>query len=347
MVRFTDGDCAGPQEIATMAKLTDAQTATLTRGAQQTNGFISPAPKTPVPMALHAAKKLEALGLVHEQPCFHDEPWYYRDDATGDCIGYRVTADGFDALGIDASEWPAYAQQDPDAPVDPQDEATAPANEMPKAWEAPPVDDATLDAQEHAALKEDARREDEAELANPVPEDSEGFFGVPEPDASGIEGSVPAGDDTGAQCGENAQDDAQDQGDAEPAQGAPTAAAKPNLKDAATALLIAWDACPSQDATDNPISRAVEALRAALAGKRTATVTRPRLGQEPVLREGTKQQQVIDLLRTEGGATNPAIQEATGWASHTVRGFFAGLKKKGFNVQGTKVDGETVYKIID
>lgn len=42
--------------------------------------------------------------------------------------------------------------------------------------------------------------------------------------------------------------------------------AKPaSLRGAAAAFLAAWDACPSQDATDNPISRTVEALRAALA----------------------------------------------------------------------------------
>jgi hypothetical protein len=28
------------------------------------------------------------------------------------------------------------------------------------------------------------------------------------------------------------------------------------------------------------------------------------------------------------------VTEATGWAQHTVRGFFAGLKKKGHTVEG-------------
>ena len=39
------------------------------------------------------------------------------------------------------------------------------------------------------------------------------------------------------------------------------------------------------------------------------------------------------LLRPDEGATIAQIAEATGWAQHTVRGFFAGLKKKGHAVE--------------
>lgn len=45
-------------------------------------------------------------------------------------------------------------------------------------------------------------------------------------------------------------------------------------------------------------------------------------------REGTKQALVIEMLRRPDGATIPEIVEATGWASHTTRGFFAGALKK-------------------
>jgi predicted transcriptional regulator len=34
------------------------------------------------------------------------------------------------------------------------------------------------------------------------------------------------------------------------------------------------------------------------------------------------------MLRRPEGATVAQIAEATGWAQHTVRGFFAGLKKR-------------------
>jgi len=39
------------------------------------------------------------------------------------------------------------------------------------------------------------------------------------------------------------------------------------------------------------------------------------------------------MLRRPEGATVAQIAEATGWAQHTVRGFFAGLKKKGHAVE--------------
>ena len=58
-------------------------------------------------------------------------------------------------------------------------------------------------------------------------------------------------------------------------------------------------------------------------------------------RSGTKQETVIAMLRAEGGATIEEIVEATGWASHTTRGFLSGaLKKKlGLTVTSEKVEG--------
>ncbi len=48
--------------------------------------------------------------------------------------------------------------------------------------------------------------------------------------------------------------------------------------------------------------------------------------------EGTKQQQVLAMLRRPQGATVAQIADATGWQAHTVRGFFAGLKNRGIEV---------------
>jgi hypothetical protein len=39
------------------------------------------------------------------------------------------------------------------------------------------------------------------------------------------------------------------------------------------------------------------------------------------------------MLRRAEGATVTQIAEATGWASHTVRGFLANLKRKGITVE--------------
>jgi hypothetical protein len=68
----------------------------------------------------------------------------------------------------------------------------------------------------------------------------------------------------------------------------------------------------------------------------------------PRTRDGTKQAQLIAMLRRREGATIAQIIEATGWRPHTVRGVFAGaLKKKlGLNVTSEKVEGEErVYRL--
>lgn len=358
-------------ENTTMAKLTDAQTSTLLRGAQHVGGFISSAAKTPMHMALAQAKKLAVLGLVQEAPCFHDEPFYSRDEETGDCVGYRLTAAGFEALGIDQSEWPAYCTQDPDADEEPAGSMYAGLpqcgeNEMPAAWRAPAESDATLDAREHALLRDDARREAEDELANPEPIDSEGCGGVDEPEpwtqhfdsmarkmavgsAADLAASMAAQEpDTGAHGGDAAQAGAQDQGGAEAAQAAPTATTKGTLRgaaealrDAAAAVLVKWDDRDLQYGLD----AAIENLRAALALVEKPAKPAREAGAERAPREGTKQQRVIDMLRAEGGASNAQIQDATSWAPHSVRGFLAALKKKGFDVRSTKEGSEMIYRI--
>ncbi|MBW6400401.1 DUF3489 domain-containing protein [Roseomonas sp. HJA6] len=75
----------------------------------------------------------------------------------------------------------------------------------------------------------------------------------------------------------------------------------------------------------------MEALRTLLAGKPPRVAREPGAPRKP--REGTKQEQVLAMLRRPEGATVAQIAEATGWAQHTVRGFFAGLKKKGHAVE--------------
>ena len=102
-----------------------------------------------------------------------------------------------------------------------------------------------------------------------------------------------------------------------------------SLRDAATALLAAWDAGLERRA----LPTTIEALRAAL-GRRTGLGRATRDPASPrTPREGTKQQAVLTLLRREEGATIAQVIEATGWAQHTVRGFLAGLKKKGHSVE--------------
>jgi hypothetical protein len=113
----------------------------------------------------------------------------------------------------------------------------------------------------------------------------------------------------------------------EPAQATPTRAARGNLRDVATAVLAAWDdeanrATDIVAALDGPM----QALRAMLAGKPERAPRDASTPRKP--REGTKQETVLAMLRREEGATIAQIVEATGWQQHTVRGFFAGLKKR-------------------
>src|ERR1035441_2699308 len=61
------------------------------------------------------------------------------------------------------------------------------------------------------------------------------------------------------------------------------------------------------------------------------------------VREGTKTAKVLDLLKRSGGATLSQIMKATGWQSHSVRGFISGTlgKKMGLTITSTKgEDGE-------
>ena len=110
----------------------------------------------------------------------------------------------------------------------------------------------------------------------------------------------------------------------------PTAATAPtrgNLRAAAQAVLEAWD---DEENQRYGLVDAIDALRAALAGP---TRAHRESGTPRTPRAGTKQQAVLALLRRAEGATIAQIVEATQWQSHTVRGFLAGLKRKGITVE--------------
>jgi hypothetical protein len=110
-------------------------------------------------------------------------------------------------------------------------------------------------------------------------------------------------------------------------QDAPVAAPRASLRDAAQRVLAAWD---DEDNQRYDLADAIDALRRILA-KPSRTPSAPSAPRKP--REGTKQETVLALLRRDEGATIAQIIEATGWQSHTVRGFLAGLKRKGITVE--------------
>jgi biotin operon repressor len=112
-----------------------------------------------------------------------------------------------------------------------------------------------------------------------------------------------------------------------PTQGIP---AHTTLRQAAAAVLAAWDDEASREAD---ITAALEGPMGTLRTLLTERAPREaHIAAQRAPRTGTKQETVLTMLRRDEGASGPQIAEATGWASHTVRGFLAGLKKKGFTI---------------
>ena len=86
--------------------------------------------------------------------------------------------------------------------------------------------------------------------------------------------------------------------------------------------------------------RAVKAKPGATNAKKAATGKR----------SGTKQEQLIAMLKREEGATVDEVVKALGWQAHTVRGAISGaLKKKlGLKIDAKKTeDRGRVYRIAD
>ena len=67
------------------------------------------------------------------------------------------------------------------------------------------------------------------------------------------------------------------------------------------------------------------------------------------LRSGSKAALVLELLKGPSGTTLNAMQAATGWQAHSVRGFLSGTirKKLGLALTSEKPDeGERVYRLV-
>jgi hypothetical protein len=76
-------------------------------------------------------------------------------------------------------------------------------------------------------------------------------------------------------------------------------------------------------------------------------------GAKPIVHHTTraksKQDAVVALLNRPQGATLAVIIDATGWQSHSVRGFLAGVarKKLGLTLQSERTDAERVYRVTE
>jgi hypothetical protein len=89
-----------------------------------------------------------------------------------------------------------------------------------------------------------------------------------------------------------------------------------------------------------PKKRAVKPKQGATKGKKPGTGKR----------SGTKQEQLIAMLRRPEGATVQEVVEALSWQPHTVRGAISGAlrKKLGLKIDSEKIeDRGRVYRIAD
>jgi pyrroline-5-carboxylate reductase len=89
------------------------------------------------------------------------------------------------------------------------------------------------------------------------------------------------------------------------------------------------------------------AAKAAVTERSPATKT-PSNDRKAADEKGSKQAQVVEMLRSPTGTTIAAVMKATGWQQHSVRGFFAGVvqKKLHFKLNSEKIDGNRIYRIV-
>jgi hypothetical protein len=311
-----------------MTKLSDTQRVILSRAAQ--HEALLAAPPTHLPAAARQAvlRSMISKGMLEEVTAPRDAIGLgWRQDDDGGWIALRITAAGLAAIGVE----PEMAADVPDAELG----GLTPA-EFEQEQE---LAQAALDAGVDLALgadEEDDRPRDERNGVDPalvLGDLAEAPSSEPASPEMALLPTAPRGDSPAAfppappsPSGEAPEGPQRRPVSQRGGIGRPAA-----LRMAASTVLAAWDA-PERDGLDN----AIAALRTAQATTRQSSGTihlprDPATSRQP--RSGTKQEAVLALLRRDDGTTIAEIIDATSWQPHTVRGFLAGLKRRGITVE--------------
>jgi hypothetical protein len=98
----------------------------------------------------------------------------------------------------------------------------------------------------------------------------------------------------------------------------------------------------SKSSKKRPAASAPAAVPTAKSSRHTAGDAAPNKAHAD-----SKQSRIIAMLRSPTGATIEAMKKATGWQSHSVRGFLAGVVRRRLKLKlgWRKVDGNRVYQI--
>ena len=128
--------------------------------------------------------------------------------------------------------------------------------------------------------------------------------------------------------------------------------AKPVAKftDRKTACARIWKAVQERDATvgaQGPNVAPANARTRKKAGKGPKRATARQGAKKASGRQGSKTAKILALLERPDGASLKELMAATGWQSHSVRGFLSGQvgKKMGRKVESFAQDGERHYRL--
>lgn len=86
---------------------------------------------------------------------------------------------------------------------------------------------------------------------------------------------------------------------------------------------------------------------AAKSRKRSNTRKPHKKANHRQIQSGTKKSAAVEMLRSPAGASIEALMNATGWQQHSVRGFLAGVVRKGLklNLESALEGGVRIYRV--